>query len=298
MAQPIIKILWPITIDGTETITWDEAGTPRSTTIAAGTYYAHRDSTLNADYPSLYLAIAAAMNAISGGGYVFDIGVDTPTVSGGLNFGLTIFTASPSAVWTWQPAGTINALGVMGWATTDSNTLATSGVVTSPRTYRGAWRSPQPPTRWKLRPEAILAESSTYHERADVYYYDSGDRATRTVEVQYVCAGHVYQYRVLMPDYAAAADLATDDGNNALELVWRGGNRGQDLIVVWYDDADDLDLLADGNGRFDIMRMADVRQMREFERMLRTQRVAGEVYEVSMELVRVDGATPTPTFIN
>lgn len=298
MAQPIIKILYPITVDGTETITWDENGTPRSTTIPAGTYYAHDDAVLDPTYPGIFRAIITAMNAISGVGYVFSIGPAQPTISNWFNFGVSIFTADPGAIWTWQPAGTINTLGVLGWKTTDANTPAVSGVVTSPRAYSGAWRSPQPPTVWKAMPESILSESTQYHERDDVYFYDSGDRVTRTVEVQYVCAGHVYQYRVMLPDYASAADLASDDGNNAFELVWRSGNRGQDLIVVWYDDADDLDLEVAGNGRFDLMRMADLAQQRQFERMLRLQRVAGEVYEISMDLVRITDATPTPTWIN
>lgn len=289
MAEPTIKIVHAVTLDGTETVKWDEGGGTITATLDAGTYWCHNDTTVT-DYPSLYDHIITKMNALAGGGYTYQINDATPTASSAWpHFGIVISTTNPGLSWTWDASGTINALEVLGWRTTDGTTAATLGTVTSPRCYRGAWRSPdRAPSLWTSRPARLVTPSTSIVERTDAYFFDQGARRLRTIKVEYVTAAHVYGYRADIAAFATLGELATTDDNNALEWTWTHMAKGGKALLVWYDDADDLDLLLDGNGYYEVVRMADPGQMQDMGEILNLIRAGGEVYTIAIDFARAD----------
>lgn len=287
MAEPAFKLVYAVTLDGTETVQWDEGGGTITATLDAGTYWCYGGTAITG-YPSLYNHIVTKMNASAGLGYVYQIGDATPTASSAwVDFGTIISTVNPALSWTWIPAGTVNALEVLGWNTSDSNTASTSGSVTSPRTYRGAWRATESPSRWTSYPMQIVSPSTELLERDDAYFLARGTRRMRPILVEFVTGAHVYKSRADLAAFASSGQLATGDDNNALEYCWEWMRTGGEAIAVWYADGDDLDLDADGGGYYEIVRLADVDNMRDFSSMLRLIRAGGELYNVEFNLVRV-----------
>lgn len=287
MAEPALKIVYAVTLDGTETVQWDEGGGTITATLDAGTYWCYAGTAITG-YPSLYNHIVTKMNALAGLGYTYEISDATPTSSSAwVDFGTNIYTTNPALSWTWIPAGTVNALEVLGWNTSDSNTASASGIVTSPRTYRGAWRATESPSRWTSYPMQIVSPSTELLERDDAYFLARGTRRMRPILIEFVTGAHVFKNRADLAAFATSGQLATGDDNNALEYMWEWMRTGGEAIAVWYADGDDLDLDADGGGYYEIVRLADVDNMRDFSSMLRLIRAGGELYNVEFNLVRV-----------
>lgn len=294
MSEQTLRLLAPVTLDGTETVKWTDSGGAKSVTLDAGTYWPHAD-TDPSDYPGLYTHILAKMNAAAAGGYTFVMEYATPTLSGSTwPFGLAIYTTNTALSWTWDASGTVNALGVLGWGTGDGTTASTLGRVVSRRNVRYTWRPTQPPSRYASTPERVVTPSTDYVERADAYWFDQGARRLRTVEVEYQLAAHVYRGRAARDGWYQAAGVGAGDDGNALEWCWEQVNRGGTLLWVWYEDGDDVDLLAtNGNGFVEVARLSEVEQMRRFEGALRVIRVAGEMYTVTLDTVRSDDDAST-----
>lgn len=289
MSEQTLKLLAPVTLDGTETVKWTDSGGAKSVTLDAGTYWPHAD-TDPSDYRGLYTHILSKMNAAAAGGYTFTMSHVTPTASGSTwPFGIRIATTNTGLSWTWDASGTVNALGVLGWRTTSGTQASTSGRVDSPLMARYVWHPTQPPSIYASTPRRVVTPSTEYVERTDAYWFDQGARRLRQVQVEYQLAAHVYNGRASLNGWYQAAGVAVGDDGNALEWCWEQVNRGGTLLWVWYEDGDDLDLLAtNGNGYVEVARLVEPDQMREYSAMLRVIRVAGEMYTVEIDTVRSD----------
>lgn len=288
MAAPALKIIYGVTLDGTETVKWTDSGGAKSVTLDAGTYWVHDDSTFT-DYPSLLQHITTKMNAAAAGGYVFQFGESVPTATGGtFGYGLTLSTVNPALAWTWDASGTINTNELLGWKVTGGTLAAVSGQVPSPYSHRGVWRSPESPTTFTGVPHQIITPSTEYTERTDAYFFDQGSRLLRMVECQWIPSAHIFADRA---DYQAHADTGqvplTDD-NNALEYLWQWMRDGGKGVLVWYADGDDFDLLVDGGGEYEVVRLVNPEQMRSLGKCIEMQRMGGSFYRVMLDLVRAD----------
>ena len=260
---------------------------PDTVTLDAGTYWPHTDSA-PAAYPGLYTHILTKMNAVAVG-YAFEMTYILPTGAGSTwPWGIRIST-SPAQAWTWNPAGTINATQALGWRTTDGATVATSGRVDSPRMARYQWHPTEPPSQYRSTPHRVVTMSTEYVERQDAYAFDQGERRKREVVVEYQVAAHVYKNAADFNGWYQTAGVTPSDDNNALEWCWDALNRGAPLIWVWYEDGEALDLLtSNGEGYAEVAVMSEPDQRQDFGALLRTIRVAGEMYTITINTVRVD----------
>lgn len=287
MAQAAFKLLYPVVLDGTETIKWEDTDGVHTETLTAGTYYCHNDTAFT-DYPSLYEHIEDVMNAAAASGFVFSISGATPTSSSGQSrAGIKISTSNPALSWTYYANGTINLGGYLGFGFAGTTYASTSGVVTAPYTYGGSWVAPGPPDLYGSVPARIVTPSTEFVERDDAYFLDQGTRRLRDMRFQFVPAMHVYEYRgQYSADYATAANLHANDRYNTLEAAWTALSDGSVAILAFYPDRDDLDLLID-TASYEFARLRDPGQMQDMGEMLRMVRAAGELYEVSLAFARV-----------
>ena len=295
MAESFVKIVFAVTLDGTETIKWVESGTPLSATLTPGPYYGHNDSALDATYPSLFIAISDAMTAeslSSGDSITYYFSNATPTASSAMtNFGVKIVG---DAAWTWDSSGTINADGWLGFTTSDGTIVANGSFeVYSTRTYSTAWIGPEPPSMWGSHPERIVDPSTEYVERDDAYWFDRGSRSIRELVFQYIPSAHIYKARAKRAEYASTGQVAQYDTFNALERVWESACVGGTLILVWYDQRTDIELDIDNSGYYEIVRLFDKKNMQDFSTMISLRRTAGELYDVSFKTVRMNGTDYT-----
>ena len=297
MAEPQIKIVYSVDIDGTETLEWQEGATVLSTTLTAGRYWAHNDTTLT-DYPSLYDAVADAMTAeslASGSGYTYALSAITPTSSTQQeNRGIRIRETGGNA-WTWRPsAGTINALRVLGWPQSGANVASTSGNVDSIYTYAGAWWGVEPATRWVSYPARIVTRSTEIVERSDAYWLSRGTRRLRDLEWVFIEAAHVLTVRAEQAPYYTNGQLASSDSGNAFERLWDQASKGHEIIMVWYADPTSLDLDVTG-WPYEVARMSDLDQQRSFTECVDVMRTGGELYKITLNTSRISGTWDTAT---
>lgn len=256
--------------------------------LDAGTYWLHNDSGFT-DYPGLYVHILTKMNAAAASGYVFQMSSITPTEMGSTHqFGLRLSTVDTGVSWTWDSSGTINTYAPLGWTATSGTLASTGGVVDSRYNIRGTWVTPESPSSVNSRPHQIITPSTEFTHDEDAYFLDQGSFLTRTVVVHYVLAAHVFKERSYYAGYAASAGVANSDDHNALQYTWEYMRNGSDAILVWYSDADDLELLVDNHGEHEIVRLHNKAQMREFGKWVKLVRASGEIYHVSFDLVRSD----------
>lgn len=295
MAESFVKILFEVTLDGTETIKWLEGVNVLETTLTPGPYYGHNDVEFDAEYPSLFRAIADAMDAEStanGLGQAYGFVEATPTDSSQMtNFGLKIIS---DGEFDWDTSGTINADGWLGFTTSDG-VISANGIfeVYSTRTYSTSWICPEPPTLWGSHPERIVEASTEYVEREDAYWFDRGSRSIRELVFQYIPSAHIYKARANRAEYASTGQVAINDTFNALERVWESACVGGTLIMVWYDQRSDIDLDVNDNGYYEIARLQDRKNMQDFSTMISLRRTAGELYDVSFKTVRMNGTDYT-----
>lgn len=288
MTQAAFKLLYPVTLDGTETVKWTDLDGAHEEVLTAGTYWCHNDPSFT-DYPSLFDHILSVMNAAAHASYTFEMYAVTPTLSSGqVNAGVRIVTTNTSLSWTWDTTGTINQQEVLGHRFNSGSVASASGAVDSKLTYYGSWVAPEPPDLYGSTPTRTVTPSTEHVERDDAYFFDQGTRRLRNMRFDFVYAAHVYAYRGLLEaQYATAAGLSVYDSNNALEFAWQELSKGTTAVVVFYGTRDDLDLSIDGNGYYEFARLVEQDQMRDFGNMLRMVRAAAELYEVSFSLARV-----------
>lgn len=279
--------LYPIVITSDNNgIHFDDNGFDLNTTLAAGTYYAHDDVSINSTYPSLYAAIRAAMvtaSLDSGDSSTFTMAAATPTQSTGvINGGLAISTNAGRAML-WYADSTINKTGALGYAYNGDDSDEAE-MVTSPFSIAGAWDPPEYATDLRGIPNTIIEYSTEYTERDDFYVLNRGDRTLRTATYDYIPSAHVYTSRANDADYAAAGGLATGDTHNAFERLWERWRLGDDIIVVHRNSTQSLNLLVTSQG-YEVVRCASIEAARDMSAVADMQLTAGEWYRLTIPCV-------------
>lgn len=289
MAYGQDRWLYPITIDSSNnTIEWreDPGGgmTLLTTTIAAGTYYCHNDATLNSTYPSLYIAIKAAMEAEStasalGLSYTFE--AITPTSSTAQTLGGLRITSTDA--WEMALFADIHKTGALGFVE-DTGYLASDGSdrIDSPYTICGVWMPPEWATDKRSRPVRTLSESTEYTEHADAYSTDRGTRRIRTFIYEHITAAHVYATRGNDAGYANTGELAQYDVHNAFEALWTAWGDGAAIVVVHDVNPNTLDVIGEG---YEIVKRANIEVARDFNNAIDLMITGGEYYRITLPCV-------------
>lgn len=279
--------LYPIEITADNNgIHFDDNGFDLNTTIAAGTYYAHDDVTINSTYPSLYANIKAAMVAASldsGDSSTFTVAAATPTVSTGLLNGGIAISTNAGRTLVWYADGTINKTGCMGYIYNGADS-AEDETVTSPYSLFGCWQPPEYATDLRGIPQTIIDYSTEYTERTDFYALQRGSRVMRTALYDYIPSAHVYASRANDADYAAAGGLGVGDVFNAFESLWNQWRLGEDIIVVHRNATQSLNLLVTNQG-YEVVRCASIEAARDMGSIADMQLTAGEWYRLTIPCV-------------
>lgn len=210
-----------------------------TTTIAAGTYYLHNDTTLT-DYPSFYDAVATALNASANG--VFSFSTRTPTQSTGQTLaGLRIKNSLYDFEIDFGHSSFEHDARWYGWRI-DKGSLSASNVISSTSTaldsdytVLGRWYSAGYVDNISSRKQrdyiAITEYSTSNPATAASVRWDLGK--TRSFLYEFVPGPHVYGYKAEDASAASIANLATDDALNGFDLVWGALNYGRSVIVVY-----------------------------------------------------------------
>lgn len=283
--------LYPIEINSSNYgLAFDDNGFVLNTTIPAGTYYAHKDVTLHASYPSLYLVIQAALDAASlagGDASTFTITAATPTGAPDMiNGGIKIAT-DPGKTMTWLASGTINKTGAMGYQYGGADSDEAQEVV-SPFLAAGKWDAPEWAADKRKLPARLLSFATEFTERQDAYVLWRADREVKRFIYELIPAAHVFESRALDAQYAQAAGLATGDTHNAIEALWRAASLLEDLIVIQRQASESLSLAVIGQG-YEIVRLASLEAAQELSAWLTLQITGGELYRIEIPTVILDG---------
>lgn len=253
----------------------------RIVSITAGDYYLHTDSAYNTAYPSLYIAIKTALEAVSA--YEYDLTSITPSSSTQqTNAGLTFVTDASAAVvdfddvdftmdprWFGETSASlwtgdttyISQYTVYGnWY---SNTISTSGQASNKR--RDSYRQ------------------ITYsHERPDDRYaLEWYSNYTRRIVYEYVPAAHVFEVAANDSTYASVARLANGDTHNAFETVWNALSRGK-TVLVCHDVGTSYSSL--GLVNVDACLLRSEEQAQTLSSVATLMRSAGEMYMLDVDL--------------
>lgn len=292
MAYGQDRWLYKVTITASNnTIEWreDTGGgmTLLTTTIAAGDYYCHNDSTLNSTHPSLYIALKAAMEAEStasstGQSYTFE--AVTPTSSTEQTLGGLRITSSDA--WELAQFSTINYTGALGHIRDTGYVVADgSDRVDSPYTNKGVWMPPDWATDKRSRDVRTLAASTEYTEHDDHEQVSRGTRTVRVFVYEHITAAHVFNTRANDAAYASTGALAQYDVHNALEDLWVSWGNGDDIIVVHDVNPNTLDV--DGEG-YEIVRHTSMDAASDLYNVIDKMIDGGEYYRVTMPCVVTD----------
>lgn len=293
MAYGLDRWLYPIVIDSTNNgidfQEWDGASYQNlSTSISAGTYYAHKDATLtSAGYPSIYQAIQDAMDdaaSSSGVGNTYLIGLGTPSSSTLQTLGGILIDSTDDMKW--STIGTINKTGVMGWLY-NSGLSAGGSNVYSPYTARGMWVTPLEAASKIAFTQKLITWSTEHTERTDFYALARGDRSRRRIVYDYIPAAHVQLTRANALDYAQSGDLAQYDVYNAFEDVWQQLALGRSVIVVHYAPGATPSTTIVGAG-YEVVRLDSSESAGDFGAVADMMLTAGELYRLTVPCVIVD----------
>jgi len=218
--------------------------------LPAGTYYAHRDSTLGFQgYPSLFLALESAMNAALTGTYT--ISAATPTESSAwenLGIQITATGVTSFSITDFADEQPLPSIAQLLGCPQDTAVNSVGTVWTSPRTRAGKWVSNMERTEALGFPESVIRFSTGRTERQDAYAVDYGERLTRRFVYEFESAAVVFEQRATRQSYAAASALATGDVHNAFESLWRRMRRLDEIIVVYFEEGEPFDLEVDTHG--------------------------------------------------
>ncbi|HUU94161.1 MAG TPA: hypothetical protein VM487_00345 [Phycisphaerae bacterium] len=275
-------------------------GTEYRVSVTEKTYYLHTetDAGVEAAYPSLYTALAAALSSAVGETFVF--AAWTPTASTGITMGGVRMFHSSTPIFQinfgGNGAGTFTMdPGWFGQRQTHSNTDTAIYVVgeggasvKSPYTVRGRWYS------WSLadgiavdkvsRPYRLIKYSSPRPADAVSVEWDSG--RWRDIRYQHVWGAHVTDRLARTSADWTTTDLgglAQYDNNNAWELVWESlGNSETVLIVHNHQSSMAVKTGTDG---YDGAKAMDAD---EFEASARLMNTAGAFFDVGAKLYLTD----------
>lgn len=232
----------------------DENGGAISTTVTVppGTYYAHRDVSLDPTYPSVFLAIENALNTNATLTGTYTISVGTPDLSTEqTDRGLTVTATGVTDFEFARDATTerISISRILGMADQAVGYPSVGTTWTSPYTYQGAWVNMVERQSDYAPPQRVIFYSTEYTERDDAYAVDygrRGPRGLRNYKYFFLPAANVWRYRADRLRYANAGQLAQYDTNNSFEDMWYQMSDLRDVLVVYYEETDALDLDVSG----------------------------------------------------
>lgn len=297
------RIIPKVTIAaGANVIILNEGAADLPATVAAGSYWGHADASLDATYPSLYIAIQTALDAAGANTYTFEVAdpsASSAQTDGGLALRATagvsfeIYFTDVLNTFPDELLGEMNN-SVITVADQASVVDGADKLMTFRHCREAEWLS------WNILARRGPADQRSEHTHetyssdsnpAHAYEYDwsqdSDGMKTRTFKVQDVPSAHLKAGRALDSGYATTGELTQGDTGNALkEVFWdrarflEGTGTGSDFIVV-YNDVSDLQV---DTHDYDICRMNSPEQRATFERLLSEVRLGGEFYTMELEL--------------
>jgi hypothetical protein len=291
--------LYPVVVPTSCSIAWTETAGDQVASVPAGTYWAYAGATLPG-YPSLLNALAAAMSAASafaGDVVTYSSRALTPIHSPEQTWAGIALVGSSADFLSLDLDNTHELLRkVLGFDAALTATISTVVGTTSARrevqgrfTRWGAWLSPAPASSRMRSPRRLIEWATEYTERDDAYAVDHGDRSTREWVYEWILGGHVFSALALDIQYADAAGLAVGDVYNAFEDVWRALAQLDEVVVIHHNEGDAVDLAVITHA-YDVVRLANRDQARDFRRVAELLRTAGEYYKLTVECaIRVSG---------
>lgn len=249
--------LWPIVVTSSNNsfVFTETGGSTFTVTIAAGTYYTHRDSSIDTDYPSLWLALETAIGAESTTNtYTFSAQTPTQSVeqfSAGIRLTGTAGTSVEFSIDFSSGSFTLDPrlLGFPSTQSADVTAVAEGSdhVLDSVFTVFGTWRAFSlfdGKAAEKRGDERVLSIDS--HDRpSDRYPLEWFEERYRPVSYQRVYAAHVYRYAARDLGYATVGKLAQNDTHNAFYYIWRELLRDDNPVIVCHNVGDVWDLQVD-----------------------------------------------------
>ena len=207
----------------------------RTATLAAGTYYQHRDSTYHAGgYLSLFLALETALNATATNDYTFR--PCTPTSSPNMQAAGVEIVTTDALTFTldFTNAGNTLPAKYLGWDSTDTAAAAKSHK--SKKCAYGRWCSRtivmDEHAAVRKRSFAALDIAFSHDYPRDRYPLEWDDYRVRTIRYEYVQAAHIHERGANTMQQASWAGIGFRDGNNAFETVWRSMMRSEKIIIA------------------------------------------------------------------
>jgi len=253
-----------------------------------GLYWMHRDSQIDSEYPSFYLAIENLLNTNGTLAGTYQFQIHTP--SGGLT------NSSVSLVQTDDPNNdsitlkfndgdwTMNR-GWFGFPVNESSEPNGADRIDGTASILGAWQSPK------------TAAYKTRNRSSDVIRSNPGpnavsnkwipDTETRMFRYHEVATGHIYKYRAQDSTLATEAGLPTGDTNNAFEHLL-SGMQISDTINI-YNEGDSGNALVPTDGTFDgLVEACSVDQSTQkglTDIITGEQQYGGQYYDLNWEML-------------
>lgn len=263
----------------------------RIVTIAAGTYWLHADSAYTSEFPSLYLALETALNAVATNTYAFTS--STPTSSAQQTAcGLTLTGDVEEFSIDFDDADFTMSPGWFGFRASGAPTSSTLAIA-SPYTIYGHWwtNTVDVNGRASTKRRDREREISFSHDRpADRYGIEWYDDYTRQVVYEFVPAAHIFEVAATDSAYAATGRLATNDTHNAWETIWSSLSRSQQVIIV-HDVGTGFDITDLTAGYAEAVLLRDESQAQQLSSTFTLTRAAGEFYTIDVNLWIVPDAS-------
>jgi hypothetical protein len=254
--------------------------------VPIGTYYLHADSVLaSAGFPSLYLAIETALNAVASNEYTFKNA--TPRASGGQT-GVGLVLSADIEEFSINFADVDFTMSAGWFGSGDSeNITSTNKRIIGKFTVLHQWylNTISSYAQASNKRGSVQREISYSHERpTDRYAIEWYSERTRQIVYEYVPAAHVFEYGAKEQIYADTGRLALGDVNNAWETIWSGLSRDETLLIV--HNVDSKWNLRDvfGSGSVESVKLFGEAQARDLDSTITLTRSAAEMYTISVNL--------------
>jgi hypothetical protein len=277
-----------ITVDSTHTgsiVVTEDGGTPVAINLDAGDYYPDE----------LRTELQSKLNAAGGLSGTYTVSAALPTdsyLAGKQGLAISATGLSTSLVVQVLSGGSDTSPRPeewLGWGdvfTVNGVAQGSAFVCTSPYSVVGVWVPREHRVSATRTQQRIITGSSAYTERTDFYAVNRGTRSRRTYVYQEIPAARVFKGRALAADWAAQAEIATGDQGDAMEWMWERLSMGESVRVVWHDAGEDLDAAALST-ETEVVRIDGLEAAADMSSLLRRQRLAGEVYEITIPCVIV-----------
>ena len=287
---------------GANVIILNEGAADLPATVPAGDYWCHNDSSLDATYPGLYIAITTALDAAGANTYTAEVAtpaISTAQTNGGIAFravagaSFEFYHTDPAFTFPHELIGEMDN-SVITAADTSSIVDGADKVLTSNYCREGewltwniySWRGPVD-QRSRHTHETYSSDSNPKYAYEYDWSEDADGMKVRRFIVPEVPGAHLYASRALGSGYATVGELTQGDTGNALkEVFWdrarflEGSGIASDFLVV-YNDVSDLQV---DSHDYDICRMNSAAQRASFEELLPEVRLNGEIYTVDLDL--------------